>query len=111
MTRPRRTRAVAGLIALGLGCGEAAAQSRIVDTAVPADQVWIKSALGRPAVVTVHPDGASQTVPTGRPKEFACAAVKAVAFSKNGAQWRVECGRQYAVRSSTTGRELVELRN
>lgn len=107
----RAAGAVASLIALGLGCGEVAAQSRGAEAVVPADQVWIKSALGRPCVVTLYPDGASQTVPIGRPKEFACAAVKAIAFSKNGTQWRVECGRQYAVRSATTGRELVELRN
>jgi hypothetical protein len=103
-------RRVALLIGLAVTPGEAAAQ-RVAEVVVPADQVWIKSGLGRPASITTHPDAVALIVPTGRPKEFACATVKAVAFSKNGVQWRVECGRQYAVRSSAAGRELVELRN
>jgi hypothetical protein len=78
---------------------------------VPADQVWIKSALRGSATITVHPDATSETVPPGAPCAFACAAVKAVAFSKTGVHWEVACGRQYAVRRSPNGTELVELRN
>jgi hypothetical protein len=97
---------VAGALTVG-GLSVATAQDG--QRVVPIDKVVLSNRLRTAVTMYLLPDLGTYDLAGGTAEEFAWAIVKGFALSADGAKFKAECGKRYAVRSQGGSSTIVEV--